>query len=91
MFCLYHNYVNKTRNPLLICGILITIIMFLSTFSDGAFLYWFLNNATLGTFSVEETQSFNELLRGLSIVFGVFIAVDRVYKHKESTPLKTDN
>ena len=91
LFCLYHNYINKTRNPLLFFGIVIAIIMFLSTFSDGAILYWFLNNATSATFSVEEIQTIDELFRGLSIVFGVFIAIDRVYKNKESTPLKTGN
>jgi len=86
IFCFYHNYVNRNRKQVLKFGIFIVSVAFLSTFSDGAIIYLFfmlLNiidfpNQTV-TISAGDINTIQEILMGMSIIFGVFIAVDRAY------------
>lgn len=53
-------------------------------FSDGAVIYWISGNTEISNhpvpISVDDVYAIQATLKGISIVFGVFIAIVRVYK-----------
>lgn len=87
-FCLYQNYANKKRKAVMKFGIFVAIIMFLSTFADGAIIFWLVNYVEIPFQASyvdinENVDSIQEMLRTLSIVFAIIFAFDRVYKIEE--------
>lgn len=90
LFCLYHYFFNKRKDVIVIIGLWIAVLMFLSTLTNGGFLYWLFNNVFSSLreedVSITDIEQMVSFLTAMSVAFGIFIAIDRVYKIDTEKP-----